>query len=406
MESKSYTVSEVTARIKNLLTLDEELSNLTVEGELSNFHHHSSGHMYFTLKDDNSRLDSVMFKGDNVKLDFDPEDGQQVKAKGYIDVYEPRGEYQLYVKKMEKVGAGKLYQQYLQLKEKLQEEGLFEEEEKQELPFLPAKIGLVTSPTGAAIKDILRILQRRFASVSVLLAPAHVQGENAEEELTRGVKYLDKREDIDLIIISRGGGSLEDLWCFNSEKLARTIYNCEIPVISGVGHETDFTIADFVADIRAATPSAAAELAVKDYLELAEKMEKLGDRIMAAFNKNLKSARQKFDNLTSRYIWRDPERLFSTEQQEFDRLTDRFGRELTDYFQERQQQISQISGQLDNLSPLKILARGYSITRDEDKNIISSIEEVEEGKIIESRLQDGSIFSKVKFSREEDDNFA
>ena len=406
MESKSYSVSEVTARIKNLLTLDEELANLTVEGEISNFHHHSSGHMYFTLKDDQSRLDSVMFKGYNDKLDFEPEDGQQVKAQGYIDVYEPRGEYQLYVKQMEKVGAGELYQQYLKLKEKLQKEGLFEEAEKQEIPFLPAKIGLVTSPTGAAIRDILRVLQRRFASVSVLLVPAHVQGENAEDELTRGVKYLNKREDIDFIILSRGGGSLEDLWCFNSEKLARTIYDSEIPIISGVGHETDFTIADFVADIRAATPSAAAELAVKDYFELADRLKKFSERITTAFNKDLKSARQQFENLIDRYIWRDPQRMLSSSQQELDRLADKFGRELTDYFQEKHQQLSQISGELDNLSPLKILARGYSITRDEEGNIISSLENVEGGDVIESRLQDGSVFSKVKSSRKEDDNFA
>ncbi len=404
MESKSYSVSEVTARIKQLLTLDEELANLSVEGEISNFHHHSSGHMYFTLKDDQSRLDSVMFKGYNDKLDFEPEDGQQVKAKGYIDVYEPRGEYQLYVKEMEKVGAGELYQQYLELKEKLQEEGLFAEEEKQDLPFLPAKIGLITSPTGAAIRDILRVLQRRFGSVSVLLVPAHVQGEKAEQELTRGVKYLNNREDIDMIIISRGGGSLEDLWSFNSEKLARTIYESSTPVISGVGHESDFTITDFVADVRAATPSAAAELAVKDYLELSDNLQNLAERISSAFRQNLKSANRNFKHLSNRYIWSDPQRLFATAQQEFDRLADRFGRKLTDYFQQQQQQISQISGQLDNLSPLKILARGYSLTRKEDKSIITSVAEVKEGDMIESRLQDGSIFSKVKYSREEDDN--
>lgn len=404
MESKSYTVSEVTSRIKHLLTLDEELSDLTVEGEISNFHHHSSGHMYFTLKDSDSRLNSVMFQGDNKELEFDPEDGQQVRAEGYIDVYEPRGEYQLYVKKMEEIGAGELYRKYLQLKKRLEEEGLFEKDRKKDLPFLPAKIGLITSPTGAAIRDILSVLRRRFGSVSVLLVPAHVQGERAEGELIRGLEYLNDRDDIDLIIISRGGGSLEDLWSFNSEKLARTIADSRIPVISGVGHETDFTIADFVADVRAPTPSAAAELAVDDYVRLTDRLKELGDRLMSSYVNTVTSAGRSFDYLLQRHIWRDPGRLFATADQRLDTLTDKFSNQLSHYFQQKHQKLGSISGQLDSLSPLKILARGYSITRSEDGDIITSADEVQPGDIIESRLNKGRLKGEVKSIRKEDDS--
>ncbi len=405
MESNILSVSEVTARIKKILTLDEILSDLTVEGEISNFHHHSSGHMYFTLKDSEATLSSVMFEHKNKDLDFEPEDGQQVKASGYIDVYKPRGEYQLYVKELEKVGAGDLYKQYLELKEKLKEEGLFDEERKQDLPFLPARIGLVTSPTGAAIRDILSVLKRRFAAISALLVPAHVQGDKAESELIRGVEYLEGKEDIDLIIISRGGGSLEDLWSFNSEKLARTIADCRIPVISGVGHETDFTIADFAADVRAATPSAAAELAVSDYIELRDRLEDLGKRIVSAFENNLKSRERRLDNMINRHIWREPQRLFASAEQEVDSLADRFSRELSRYFEDRRNHLGQLSGLLDNLSPLKILSRGYSITRREDGEIITSAEDVDEGENIETRLSRGFILSEIKSKGEDVDSF-
>ncbi len=403
MESKAYSVSEVTSYIKNLLTLDETLSHLVVEGEVSNFHHHTSGHMYFTLKDDSSRLKSVMFESSNKSLDFEPEDGQQVKATGYVDVYEPRGEYQLYVRKLEKLGAGELYQKYLELKNKLEQEGLFAEERKQELPFLPAKIGLVTSPTGAAIRDILTVLKRRFGPVSVLIAPAHVQGESSEAELIRGIDFLENRDDIDLIIISRGGGSLEDLWSFNSEKLARKIAAADIPIISGVGHETDFTIADFAADVRAATPSAAAELAVQDYIELSSSLERLGERMNSALDRKLKEAENRLESIKKRPVWRDPERMLSTAEQKMDNLTHRFARELGDYFQKRRDQISGLAGQLDNLSPLKILSRGYSITRSEDGSPITEASRVEKGDRLETLLSGGSLESEVTKVREEDD---
>ena len=401
MESKLLTVTEVTARVKSLLQDDTILSDLKVEGEISNFHHHRSGHMYFSLKDDNSKLNCVMFQGNNQKLDFSPEDGQVVLARGYLDVYVPRGEYQLYVTEMEQEGEGALYQKFLQLKEKLKEEGLFDQERKQELPFLPAKIGLVTSPTGAAIRDIISVLKRRYAGVSVLLAPSRVQGEEAEEELIRSLEYLQDREDIDLIIISRGGGSLEDLWPFNSEKLARKIAASDIPIISGVGHETDFTIADFVADLRAPTPSAAAELAVKDFTRLENQLKELGRRLYSAYSSVITTNGRELKFLSQNRIWREPAVIFQTARQQLDDLVSRFNRELEAEFRDKHQKVKSLARELENLSPHKILSRGYSITMNQEGQVIKRSSEVRNSEMITTRLNSGEIDSQVINSRED-----
>ncbi len=400
MESKLLTVTEVTARVKSLLQDDPILSDLKVEGEISNFHHHRSGHMYFSLKDDNSKLNCVMFQGNNQKLDFSPEDGQVVLARGYLDVYVPRGEYQLYVTEMEQEGEGALYQKFLKLKEKLKEEGLFDQERKQELPFLPAKIGLVTSPTGAAIRDIISVLKRRYAGVSVLLAPSRVQGEEAEEELIRSLEYLEDREDIDLIIISRGGGSLEDLWPFNSEKLARKIAASDIPIISGVGHETDFTIADFVADLRAPTPSAAAELAVKDFTRLENQLKDLGRRLYSAYVTVITTNRRELKFLSQNRIWREPAVMFQSIRQQLDDLVSRFNRELETEFRNKQQKVKSLARELENLSPHKILSRGYSITMNQEGQVIKKSSQVQNSEMITTRLDSGEIDSQVINSRE------
>jgi len=401
MESKLLTVTEVTTRVKSLLQDDPILTDLKVEGEISNFHHHRSGHMYFSLKDDNSKLNCVMFQGNNQKLDFSPEDGQVVLARGYLDVYVPRGEYQLYVTEMEQEGEGALYQKFLQLKEKLKKEGLFDQERKQELPFLPARIGLVTSPTGAAIRDIISVLKRRYAGVSVLLAPSRVQGEEAENELIRSLEYLEKRDDIDLIIISRGGGSLEDLWPFNSEKLARKIAASDIPIISGVGHETDFTIADFVADLRAPTPSAAAELAVRDFTRLEDQLKDLGRRLHSNYLSYLTKNRRELEFLSKNRIWKEPAVLFQNIRQQLDDLVSRFNRELEAEFSDKGQRLKSLARELENLSPHKILSRGYSVTMNQEGQVIKMSSEVENSEMITTRLASGEIDSQVITSREE-----
>jgi len=257
LQRKIYTVGEITSEIKQAL---DQFGIVWIQGEISNCKHHSSGHLYFSLKDARAQLKAACFRNNNRYLKFRPEDGMEVIVRGRLSVYEPRGDYQVIVEYMEPVGVGSLQMAFDQLKEKLRKEGLFEEDHKKPLPLLPRKIGIVTSPTGAAIRDMLRILERRNASLNVLIYPARVQGAGAAEEVAEGIRFLNSRDDIDVIIIGRGGGSIEDLWAFNEEVVARAVYQSELPLISAVGHEVDFTISDFVADLRAPTPSAAMEL--------------------------------------------------------------------------------------------------------------------------------------------------
>ncbi|MFW6381450.1 MAG: exodeoxyribonuclease VII large subunit, partial [Bacillota bacterium] len=289
MEPEVFSVSEVTDYIKRLLSRDHSLSDLWIKGEISNFYHHNSGHMYFTIKDRDAQISAVMFKGNNRNLKMDPEEGMEITAHGYVDVYKPRGEYQFYVQEMKPGGKGALYQAFEELKQRLGKEGLFDPEHKQEIPALPGRIGVVTSPDGAAIRDIISVAERRFDNVSLLIVPSLVQGERAAGQIVEGIEYLNSRkEEFDLIIVSRGGGSIEDLWPFNEEEVARTIYRSELPVISGVGHETDFTIVDFVSDLRAPTPSAAAEMAVSSRLELEKELKNLSSRLGRTMDNTLK----------------------------------------------------------------------------------------------------------------------
>ncbi len=403
MESKHFTVSEVTKYIKNLLRNDDILNQIEVVGEISNFHHHRSGHMYFSLKDDDSKINAVMFKGNNFNLDFQPEDGQKVRAFGYIDLYVPRGEYQLYVESMIEEGEGDLYQKFLRLKEKLEKEGLFADEHKQPIPEFPKKIGLVTSAGGAAIRDIISVINRRDARVSILVASARVQGSESVGELIESLRYLDNRDDIDLIIISRGGGSLEDLWSFNNEILARGIVGASTPIISGVGHETDFTIADLAADLRAPTPSAAAELAVKDMVSIRNRFNNLNEQLYYKINKKIKDARKELDFILKNRIWRNPELIISDQRQEFDNISNDFSQAIESYFKDKYDEIGKLSLKLDGLSPLKILSRGYSITEkiDDDKSkVVSSIANLEKGDLIKTLLKNGQLLSKVKNIKE------
>ncbi len=403
MESKHFTVSEVTRYIKDLLRNDDVLNQIEVVGEISNFHHHRSGHMYFSLKDDDSKINAVMFKGNNFNLDFQPEDGQKVRAFGYIDLYVPRGEYQLYVEAMSEEGEGDLYQKFLRLKEKLEKEGLFADEHKQPIPEFPKKIGLVTSAGGAAIRDIISVINRRDARVSILVASARVQGTESVGVLIESLRYLDNRDDIDLIIISRGGGSLEDLWSFNNEILAREIVGANTPIISGVGHETDFTIADLAADLRAPTPSAAAELAVKDMVSIRNRFNNLNEQLYYKINKKVRDARKELDFILKNRIWRNPDLIISDQRQEFDDISNNFNQAMEKYFKEKHDQISKLSLKLDGLSPLKILSRGYSITekiKGDKSEVVSSVDNLSKGELIKTLLKDGQLVSKVKNIKE------
>ncbi|CCU79333.1 Exodeoxyribonuclease VII large subunit [Halanaerobium saccharolyticum subsp. saccharolyticum DSM 6643] len=398
-EKKIYTVAEITEYLQALIKEDTLLSDFWISGEISNFYHHSSGHMYFTLKDKNSQLKTVMFKGYNSALDFEPEEGMQVEARGNLDIYAQRGEYQFYAREMEKAGKGKLYEAFEKLKAKLDKEGLFADSRKKEIPLLAKKIGIVTSPTGAAVRDILSVMKRRSGNFSVLIIPAHVQGNLAKDEITAGIEYLNSRDDIDLIIISRGGGSIEDLWPFNEEKVARAVYNSRLPVISGVGHETDFTISDFVADLRAPTPSAAAELATANREEILNRLDNLNQRLLNSSSAKIKEYKNKIKSLAERRIFSSPAEIFRTYEQELDRIETKLEHQIEKDYNSWENKYQLLYQKLNNLSPLKTLDRGYSILQDENDKTIKSVDQIENGDLLKARLSDGLAELEVKASR-------
>jgi len=398
-EKKIYTVEEITEYLQALIKEDALLSDFWISGEISNFYHHSSGHMYFTLKDKNSQLKTVMFKGYNSSLDFEPEEGMQVEARGNLDIYAQRGEYQFYAREMERAGKGKLYQAFEKLKARLEKEGLFAESKKKEIPFLASKIGIVTSPTGAAIRDILSVMKRRTGNFSVLIVPAHVQGNLAKGEIKAGIEYLNSRDDIDLIIISRGGGSIEDLWPFNEEEVARAIYASRLPVISGVGHETDFTISDFVADLRAPTPSAAAELATANREEILNRLNNLSQRLVNSSGTKLRELRNNLKGVSERRIFASPEELFRDYEQELDSIETKLNHQIERKYNDWENKYQLFYQRLNNLSPLKTLDRGYTILQDQNKKTISSIRQTAAGDQLRARLSDGLLELEVKASR-------
>lgn len=417
---KIYTVSEVTRMVK--MELESAFPLLWIEGEISNFHRHHSGHLYFTLKDETSQLRTVMFRGEARKVPFELEDGLQVVARGRINVYEPRGEYQLIVELLEPKGKGALQLAFEQLKEKLKKEGLFDSALKKKLPVLPKKVGVVTSPRGAAIVDIIRTLERRFARLHILLYPAKVQGEGAAEEIVEGIDYLGSLPDIDVIIVGRGGGSIEDLWAFNEEKVARAIYRCAIPVISAVGHEIDFTIADFVADIRASTPSVAAEMVIEEEESLRERIGNLEKRLVhnqkfvlqewkhevfslaqhRAFQNmriNLLNLEQKVDDLEMR-AWsaiKDMQQKISEDKSRAELMEEKIRNALKGMLQQLLARWETLSVQLHNLSPLNILKKGYALCwKDGGQYLVRRIDEVEKEKEMSVSFFKGEFTCLVK----------
>jgi len=384
------TVTQLTRYIKRLFDYDGVLSDVCVIGEISNFKLHTSGHMYFTLKDEYSVIKCVMFKSQNQMLKFRPKDGLKVIARGYVSVYEAGGSYQLYPEYMEPAGLGNLYLAFEQLKQKLEAEGLFRPEAKKKIPYLPGSIAVITSPTGAVIRDIINVLFRRFPNAVLKLFPVQVQGEEAAKQISYALDFINRHKAADVIILARGGGSLEELWPFNEEIVARSIYRSEIPVISAVGHETDFSISDFVADLRAPTPSAAAELVIPDKEILVKNIMDLRLRLKKSIINRIQCERLKLDQLMKSPAMRHPLDRINQRKMDLEILSKRMADVMKRRIEKEKGNLSVLCGKLDALSPLTVLARGYSITMKEG-NIIKSVKQVHNGDKLDIILSDGKI---------------
>lgn len=390
-------VSQLNRYIKMNFDADENLANIFISGEISNFtNHYRTGHLYFTLKDDSAAVRAVMFNSSAKRLKFMPEDGMKVIARGRVSVYEASGQYQLYVDDMQPDGVGALNLAYEQLKEKLQKEGLFSELHKKPLPPYPEKVGVITSPTGAAVRDIINVLGRRFPYAEIVFCPVLVQGDGAHLQLTDAVNMFNSERAADVIIIGRGGGSIEDLWEFNDEGLARAVYNSEIPVISAVGHETDFTICDFVADMRAPTPSAAAELAVPDANELQYALSALKNRIFLNVSSGIADRRSRLEYLMSKGALKSPDEMLSNRSQ---RLDTAFSKMLSSYENRiggKKVEFISAATALSKLDPMSVLMRGFAFVSDKSGKNVYSSQALAKGDEINVRFHDGSAVCEVK----------
>ena len=386
-----FAVSEVNGLIKDLIDGTPQLSGLYIRGELSNYKIYPSGHHYFTLKDGQSALRCVMFKSSAVKLRFRPENGMQAVVFGRISVFPRDGAYQLYCTQLSPDGVGDLYVAFEQLKQKLQQEGLFDPAHKKPLPLYPQRIAIVTSGAGAAVHDMIRILRRRYPIAKVLLLPVRVQGAEAPPEIVGAIRYANRWKLGDVLITGRGGGSMEDLWAFNDERVARAIYASEIPVISAVGHEPDVTIADFTADLRAATPSNAAELAVPDQNEIYAALASLGARMEQASRQRLLRERQRLERLRESRVMADPRRYFQEKRLLLDYQSRRLGHGLSASVSGQRERFARLAAALDALSPLKVLGRGYAIAQKGDGSVIASVRDACPGESFSLRLSDGQV---------------
>ena len=391
------TVSDVTDRVSRLLDDDPVLNDVSVRGEVSDFSHASSGHMYFTLKDDETALSCVMFRSANRKLGFEPEDGDDVVADGHVSVYEARGNYQLYVRDMERAGRGKRYEEYLRLRSELEDEGLFEDEAKKPLPEYPTTVGVATSASGAAVHDVHDVVSRRFPA-RVLLAPTRVQGEGASEEVADAVERLDAT-DADVLVVGRGGGSVEDLWAFNEEPVPRAVAACETPVVSAVGHEVDVTLTDLAADERAATPSEAAELVVPDEGEIHERLDSLERRIRDTVGRAVEDRRRAVES-HERFLRRAP--VVEEYTQRVDELSEALEGGVRDAVEDGRNAVEEQARLLESVSPLRVLSRGYSVVESQD-DVVETVEQVEVGDGLTVRLSDGDVEARVEDVRPDPD---
>ena len=388
-EDMAISVTELNSYIKNKIADDEYLNNVLIKGEISNFKNHYTGHMYFTLKDENSLIKCVMFKTYAQKLGFMPKDGMKVFVLGGVSVFERDGVYQIYVKAMQEDGVGILYKKYEELKQRLEEEGYFDEEHKKRIPQMPKIIGVLTSQTGSVIRDIINVSTRRNPNVNIRLFPVAVQGEGAAEKIAEGIKFMNENKLADVLILARGGGSLEDLWPFNEEIVAHAIYNSEIPIISAVGHETDFSISDFVADLRAPTPSAAAELAVPDIYEVKQKINTYQNRLRLTLIKKVEIMKLRYEKCMSSRVFKEPLRNINDNYLKIDAYIKRLENSIKTKQKEEKTKYIELISKLDTLSPLKTLTRGYSLVEENDK-IIKSAKDVKTGDKINIRFVDGT----------------
>ena len=416
MDDKYITISQLTRYIKYKIDNDVNLGQVFIKGEISNFKAHSRGHYYFTLKDETSRINAIMFASQTKSLKFMPEDGMKVLVTGKISVYEATGGYQIYVSDMIEDGVGNLYVAYEQLKKKLEKDGLFDVSKKKKIPRIPSKIGVITAPTGAAIRDILSTIKRRFPLTEVFLFPALVQGKEAASSIVAQIKNAENY-DLDTLIVGRGGGSIEDMWCFNEEEVAYAIYNCKIPVISAVGHEIDFTIADFVADLRAPTPTGAAELAVPNEKDVLEYINQLKIRSQKVTRNKIDFLTQKLNEITNKYILKNPISIYEVKEQQFDTLIEKLKFNINNLYNIKEKnylnikssyvfknpeklletktnKYLQVLSKLETLSPLLTIKRGYSITKKNGK-IITSCNDLKKDDKVTIELKDGTVDSIV-----------
>lgn len=416
MNDKYITVSQLTRYIKYKIDNDINLNEVFLKGEISNFKAHSRGHFYFTLKDEGSRINAIMFASSTKKIKFMPTDGMKVLVTGKISVFEANGGYQIYVSDMLEDGVGNLYVAFEQLKKKLELEGLFDPSRKKAIPKIPKRVGVVTAPTGAAIKDIISTIKRRWPLTEIILFPALVQGEMAADDIVKQIKLSDSY-NLDTLIVGRGGGSIEDLWPFNEEIVARAIYDCKTPVISAVGHEIDFTIADFVADLRAPTPTGAAEMAVPQYSDIINYLGQLNIRANSAINNKIKNYRQKLNSIQNRNIFKNPMVIYQAKEMVFDALFERLKFSIKNIFNDREKRLLtvknsyvlknpyqlldkkankylQIVSKLETLSPIKTLQRGYTFTK-KDGKVVTSSKNVKKDDILDIEFTDGMVKTKV-----------
>lgn len=394
MEIEPISVTDLNKYIKDKVAGDEYLNNVLVKGEISNFKHHYTGHLYFTLKDDNSLIKCIMFKSFTANLKFTPKDGMKVMVFGTVSVFERDGVYQIYCKAMQEEGMGSLYKAYEELKKKLELEGLFSMEHKKKLPFMPRVVGVLTSQTGSVIRDIINVSTRRNPNVYIRLFPVPVQGEGAGEKIADAIQFMNDKNLADVLILARGGGSLEDLWPFNEEVVARAIYASNIPIISAVGHETDFSISDFVADLRAPTPSAAAELAVADTRELSLKLENYKTRYKLALKKKVELMRLQYEKCMARRVFKEPLQETNEKIIRLDMIVKNMQNSIINRYKDSKNEMVKAISKLDTLSPLKTLTRGYVITQKEG-SIVKSVNDIVKDDEVELRFIDGTKNAKI-----------
>ncbi len=391
MDLPVLSVTQLNTYIKSLLDGDPRLGDLFIRGEISNFKRHSSGHLYLTLKDESARVPAVMFRFNAMRLRFAPQDGMRVIARGRVSVYDRDGKYQVYIEEMHPDGVGDLSVAYEQLKERLAAEGLFDRAHKRPLPRYPGRVGVITSPTGAAVHDIITVLARRFPAAELVLCPVQVQGDGAADSICAALELFNQKQAADVIILGRGGGSIEDLWAFNEEPVARAVYRSEIPVISAVGHETDYTICDFVADVRAATPSAAAELAVPDARELAAQLAALHNRMLGRAAAVTAEKKAQLAALRAYPCFQSPMHFLEDEHQRLDGYAAALRAGMDRRLSDGRTALARQAAALDLLSPMKVLARGYSIAQDKRGKILTRVKQVTPGNPILLRMADGTL---------------